>query len=293
MNSTRCTLCPHHCTLPEGGSGFCGVRTNQKGRIQSETYGLVSGVALDPIEKKPLYHFHPGAQILSVGGFGCNMRCPFCQNHNIASPPPNPAPFHARGGKRLPPEQLALLAQKYAPQGNIGVAYTYNEPLINYEYVLDCAKAVSNLSMKNVLVTNSLLNPKPFENLLPYIHAMNIDLKGFSEEFYSKLTYGGTLPETEPPRDFPALATVKNTITQAQRHCHIEVTTLVIPGENEAHIEPIAQWLAQLSPEIPYHLSRFFPRHNYADKAPTPKETLLRLAKAARKHLQYVYIGNV
>lgn len=206
------------------------------------------------------------------------------------------------------------MAQKYVPKGNIGVAYTYNEPLINYEYLLDCAKAVREAGLKNVLVTNGLINPKPLEALLPFIDAMNIDLKGFTEDFYAGLagypvnkkspggvtpegvileglTPGGLIPKGEASLSF--LDTVKNTIVHAQKNCHIEVTTLIIPNENETHAEPIARWLAEISPEIPYHISRFFPRHNYADKQSTPPQTLRDLAQTARKYLKYVYTGNL
>jgi pyruvate formate lyase activating enzyme len=197
------------------------------------------------------------------------------------------APANPLQPQKLPPEALAKLAQKYTPQKNIGVAYTYNEPLIHYDYVLNCAKAVRAVGLMNVLVTNGLINPKPLATLLPFIDALNIDLKGFTDDYYTRLV-GCPFPNKKS-----ALTTVMETITQAQKHCHIEITTLVVPGENEGHIEPIAQWLAGISPEIPYHISRFFPRHNYTDRQPTPPESLFRLADNARKYLKYVYVGNV
>jgi pyruvate formate lyase activating enzyme len=334
-NALCCTVCPHNCLIPENGVGFCGVRTYSGGKIRSKTYGLISSLNLDPIEKKPLRNFYPGAMILSVGGYGCNLRCPFCQNHNIATVSAesnstnsvSPGFVSARSvsthsastnsvspgfvsndsvlaGISLTPAQLTDMAVKYIPQGNIGIAYTYNEPLINYEYLLDCIKSVRAAGLKNILVTNGLINPKPLETLLPYIDAMNIDLKGFTEEFYNRLsgkTENNALEtineiftanfSTNPTQSL--LETVKETIRRAVRHCHVEITTLVIPGENETHVEPIARWLAGISPDIPYHISRFFPRFNYADKQPTPPDTIRRLTITARKYLNYVYAGNL
>jgi pyruvate formate lyase activating enzyme len=279
-----CGLCPHACVIPEGGTGFCGARRNKKGVIKPETYGILSGMALDPIEKKPLRHFRPGAMILSVGSYGCNLRCPFCQNSHIAA-----ATKPAGAPTPTTPAQLSAAAIKLIPRGNIGVAYTYNEPLINYEYLLDCVKAVREVGLENVLVTNGLINAGPFEALLPYIDAMNIDLKGFTGEFYDLLAGN----KKSPPGGGLFLSAVQETIARARESCHIEVTTLIIPDENEAHIEPIARWLAGISPDIPYHVSRFTPRHKYADRHATPPETVRRLAQAARKHLKYVYTGNL
>jgi pyruvate formate lyase activating enzyme len=305
MNKIRCEICPHECLIPEGKNGICKTRKNINGKISAESYGKITAIALDPIEKKPLRMFHTGKMILSVGSYGCNFRCGFCQNHEIAMP---------RGEINtncITPAELTKMARETIPQGNIGVAYTYNEPLINYEYLLDCAKAVREAGLKNVLVTNGLINPQPLDALLPYIDAMNIDLKGFSEDFYTKLSgvknrpAGGLFFERGDFHRAPekntssergvsyALETIKETIRRTHRHCHIEITTLIIPGENESHVEPIAQWLAGISPEIPLHLSRFFPRHNYADKASTPADTVHRLTDTARKYLTYVYPGNL
>ena len=256
-----CGICPHECLET---ASICG-----------KAYGLISSVAIDPIEKKPLYHFHPGRPILSVGGFGCNLKCPFCQNHQIAmAQSPQQA---GSAGRRLSPEDICAMAKDIP--NNIGLAYTYNEPLINYEFVLDCARLIKKAGMCNVLVSNGFIKQEPLKKLLPFIDAMNIDLKGFTDEFYKKL--GG------------ALQPVKDSIALASRHCHVEVTTLVIPGENESHIEPIAQWLAGISPSIPYHISRFFPRHQYSDKSPTPLETIHWLCDTAKKYLKHVYHGNI
>jgi len=251
-----CNICPHNC---QGDVGICGVQEK----------GLISSIAVDPIEKKPLYHFHPGRPILSIGGFGCNLRCQFCQNHHISM-------IQGRGQKLSPQEILSMV--KEIPN-NIGIAYTYNEPLINYDFVLDCAQLIHNAAYCNVLITNGYINRKPLEALLPYVDAMNIDLKGFTEEFYNKL--GGSL---QP---------VLDSISLAHKHCHIEVTTLVIPEENESHIEPIAQWLAALDDSIPLHISRFFPRYQYEGKEATPPETIYHLCDIAKKYLKNVHPGNV
>jgi pyruvate formate lyase activating enzyme len=270
-----CGLCPKACRIAEGAAGICGGRRNTGGELFAEGFGRVSSIALDPIEKKPLARFYPGSMILSVGGFGCNLRCPFCQNSAISLEYGQ----SLQTAERLPPETLAALAQETVPRGNIGVAYTYNEPIVNIEYLLDCAALVREAGLKNVLVTNGYINPEPLRRLLENTDAMNIDLKGFTEAFYAKL--GGSL---EP---------VKNTIELAHGRCHVEVTTLLIPGENEADINPLAEWLASLSPEIPLHLSRFFPRHKYSGRQATPRESILEACETARKHLRYVYAGNI
>jgi len=276
-NAVTCALCPHNCIVNEGKTGICGVRRNDNGKLYAAGYGLVSSLALDPIEKKPLCMFHPGKNVLSIGGFGCNLRCPFCQNCEISME------YEGRwqDAQRVSPEQIVNLAKKYAPNGNIGVAYTYNEPLIGYEFVYDCAKLIHEAELKNVLVTNGYIARKPLEKLMPYIDAMNIDLKGFTEGFYKKL--GGSL------------APVKETIKSAYGYCHIEITTLIIPEENDSEekIESLAGWLASLDPEIPLHLTRFFPRYKYEGKTPTPRESIYSLCEIAKKHLKNVFAGNV
>jgi pyruvate formate lyase activating enzyme len=237
----------------------------------------VSSVALDPIEKKPLARFHPGKRILSIGGYGCNLRCPFCQNHTIAVAGRDDSarlPYH-----HASPAGILALAQQTVPDGNIGVAYTYNEPLVGYEFVYGCAKLIREAGLCNVLVTNGTINPEPLGALLPYIDALNIDLKGFTQGFYRRV--GGCLD------------TVKRTIEACYERCHVVISFLVIPGENEKDAEPMAAWLASLDSGIPLHISRFFPRHLYAGRESTPPETVLRLADAARKHLRYVYTGNL
>ena len=271
----RCELCFHHCALDEGQTGLCRARACQDGKIGSLNYGKLTSLALDPIEKKPLRRFHPGSLILSVGSFGCNLRCPFCQNHEISM-----AGDSGIQTVEVSPEQLAAKAAELVPHGNIGVAYTYNEPLISYEYVQDCASLVHEQGMVNVLVTNGTVEEEPWRALLPLIDAANIDLKGFTPAWYRRL--GGDLE------------TVKRSIALAAERCHVEVTTLLIPGENdsEEEIRELARWLASISSEIPLHLSRFFPRYRMLDRPPTPVEQVSRLAETARRYLSYVYTGN-
>jgi len=238
-------------------------------------YGRVSSIALDPVEKKPLYRFHPGRNVLSIGGFGCNMRCPFCQNCEISM-----EHDETRQNARIfTPEQINGLARQTVSENNIGVAYTYNEPLIGYEFLYDCARLVRDAGLKNVVVTNGYISREPLEALLPLIDAMNIDLKGFSDRFYQELSGG--------------LEAVKETIAIARERCHVEITTLIIPGENENDVVELARWIASLDPEIPLHLSRFFPRYRYSDRAPTPRETILKLRDEAGKFLTNVFVGNM
>ena len=270
-----CELCFHHCALDEGQTGLCRARACQDGKIVSLNYGKLTSLALDPIEKKPLRRFHPGSLILSVGSFGCNMRCPFCQNHEISMAGDSGIPT-----VEVSPEQLAAQAAELVPHGSIGVAYTYNEPLTGYEYVRDCAALVHEQGMVNVLVTNGTVEEEPWRALLPLIDAANIDLKGFTPAWYRRL--GGDLE------------TVKRSIVLAAERCHVEVTTLLIPGENdsEEEIRELARWLASISPEIPLHLSRFFPQYQMVDRLPTPVEQVYRLSEAAQEYLSHVYTGN-
>lgn len=270
----HCVFCPHDCRIPQGKTGICGVRANKEGELYAESYGNISALSLDPIEKKPLYHFFPESLILSVGSYGCNFSCSFCQNFGISLEKPETV--------YISPESLLYKACDLKSSKNIGLAYTYNEPLMNYEYVLDCCKLVRDKGLKNVLVTNGYIQQAPLLELLPYIDAMNIDLKSFSEDFYKKICGGRA--------EF-----VKKTIETAIDACHVEITTLVIPGLNDTseEIEALSSWLSSLSPDIPLHLTRFFPRYKMTDKGPTPKETLERLADVARKHLHYVYLGNI
>ena len=271
---TQCGLCFHRCSLDEGRTGLCRARANRGGRIVPLGYGRLTSLALDPIEKKPLRRFHPGSLILSAGSFGCNLRCPFCQNAEISMAG---AEFPTR---EYTPEALVQLALALKPRGNIGVAYTYNEPLVGYEYVRDCAALARKAGLLNVLVTNGTIEDAPWRQLLPLIDAVNIDLKGFSEDWYRSL--GGDLE------------TVKRSIATAAQFCHVEVTTLIVPGGNdgEGEMRALSSWLASVSPDIPLHVSRFFPRHLMTDRPATPVETVCRLAEAARERLNFVYTGN-
>ena len=283
----RCEVCFRHCTLSEGQRGFCGARICENGAVISENYGKITSVALDPIEKKPLNRFHPGKMILSVGSYGCNLRCPFCQNYDISwSEIAMSCQYKAR---YLSPEELTKLALSCKDKGNIGVAFTYNEPLIGYEYVRDTAKLIHDAGMLNVLVSNATVELAVLEELLPHIDAMNIDLKGFSESYYNK-TLGGDLES------------VKAFIKKAVQFCHVELTTLIVPQENDSEneLKQISEWIAELKNkngtvighEIPLHISRFFPRFNMTDRSATNVELIYHLADIARQKLKYVYTGN-
>ena len=270
----KCGLCPWGCQLRDNGLGRCKARRSRNNRLIAESYGMITSAAMDPIEKKPLKRFHPGSFIFSIGLYGCNLHCPFCQNYQISMTKPETT--------YVSPAETAALAEKYArSDNNLGVAYTYNEPLIAYEYVMDCARLVRAKGLKNAVVSNGCINRGPFEKILPYIDAFNIDLKG-SDLFY-KDKLGG---------DFE---TVKQNIRSAAAQCHVEVTTLVIPGENDAdeEIEDEVKFLAGIDPEIPLHLSRFMPQYKYAHKQPTPRETMYRLRDIAKKYLRNVYLGNI
>ena len=276
MNKQACNLCPHHCALAEGQVGFCRTRHNEGGQIKSLTYGRVTSLAIDPIEKKPLYHFYPGSVILSLGSFGCNMACPFCQNHTIS-----------QGGEQevrwqISPEQLVELAQETSQQhGSIGVAFTYNEPLLSYEYLRDTLPLLHQAGQKAVLVTNGQIEEEPLTELLPYMDAMNIDLKTFADKTYAKL--GGSLQAAQRTIQMAAEAGV-----------HVEVTTLVVPGISDDINEFCAEvdWLAGVNREIPLHLSRYFPRYQYKASA-TQLDKLYELQRIAQKRMKYVYLGNV
>lgn len=275
MNEAVCGICPHNCRITEGKTGFCGARRNRDGVIIDENYGLVTSLALDPIEKKPLRRFYPGSMILSVGSYGCNFRCPFCQNYEISMACEKDA-----NGIFVSPEALVQKALELVVRGNIGIAFTYNEPLIGYEYVMDCARLSHKNGLKNVVVTNGFINEGPLAALLPYVDAMNIDLKSFSEDFYDEI--GGKLSD------------VKKAIAMAARACHVEVTTLVIPGKNDSpdEMRMLSAWLASVDPKIPLHISRFFPLYKMTDRDATPVSTVCALAQIARESLSCVYVGN-
>ncbi|MBU1808231.1 MAG: AmmeMemoRadiSam system radical SAM enzyme [Candidatus Omnitrophica bacterium] len=268
----RCRLCPTECLIAEGHRGACGVRVNKGGILYSEVYGRITSASLDPIEKKPLYRYHPGEYIYSIGAKGCNLHCDFCQNWQISQSP------DARL-EDITPEEVISRAKSLK---SFGIAYTYNEPFIWYEFVLECAKLARKNNLENVLVTNGYVNIKPLEEMLPYIGAMNIDLKAFNKKFYTKICAG-------------RLESVLDVIKRAGKSCHIELTTLVIPGLNdsEKEIRDEAQWICDnAGPETPLHLSRYFPCYKMK-LPPTPLETLERAREIAMESLKYVYLGNV
>ena len=274
-----CPVCFHRCRLKPGQRGSCRARGNIGGASVSLNYGLLTSVALDPIEKKPLAMFHPGSMILSVGSFGCNLHCPFCQNWEISQQDEQDIP-----ADYVSPEQLAALAlrEKENGHGNIGVAFTYNEPMIGWEYVRDTAEQVRALGMQNVLVTNGSVVPAVLQEVLPFIDAMNIDLKAFSKHYYDWI--GGDL---ETVKTFIQLS--------AAAGCHVELTTLIVPQENDtdAEMEQLASWIASVGRGIPLHVTRSFPRYKTADKTAADPAVVRRLASIAAGHLDHVFTGNL
>jgi len=276
-----CKVCFRHCNIPEGGLGFCGARTCTDGEVTAANYGRVTSLALDPIEKKPLARFMPGSYILSAGSYGCNLRCPFCQNYQISWS--EEAFRFADRAEYIPPDELAQIALSCRDRGNIGVAFTYNEPLIGYEYIRDTAKLVHEQGMVNVIVTNGTADLQVLAELAPYIDAMNIDLKGFTDRYYNEVLGGDR-------------AMTMAFIEEAAKHCHVELTTLIVPGENDSEDEmrSMTGWIAGLTNgvEIPLHISRFFPRFHMTDRDATKVRLVYRLADVARERLRYVYTGN-
>lgn len=268
----KCHLCPHGCLISPGRAGICRVRVNKAGTLYATNYAQISSIAMDPIEKKPLYHFYPGKSILSLGTVGCNFRCSFCQNYSISQ---QDAPT-----RELAPAQAVRLAQDQGPDC-IGLAFTYSEPLMWYEYVLATSEQAQEAGLKTVLVTNGFIQPEPFKKLLPLIDAMNIDIKAFTENYYRQLCRGKLQP---------VLKTVEAAI---EAGCHVELTTLIVPGLNDspAEIRALTSWIADLSPKIPLHLSRYFPQYKL-DLPPTPIQTLEQALNISQEKLNYVYIGN-
>ena len=277
-----CNVCHNKCDIKEGERGLCRARICKDGVIESYNYGLVTSIALDPIEKKPLNLFYPGSKIISVGSFGCNLRCPFCQNHEISY---GFGKEYDYGYKEISPSDLAEIALSYKDQGNIGVAFTYNEPLVGFEYVVDTAKEVHAKGLKTVLVSNGCVNSDIADMVIPHIDAMNIDLKGFTDSYY-KDTLNGS-------REL-----VMNFIEKAAKSCHLEVTTLIVPGFNDSdeEIDKLSNWIAGLDPgrgkeKIALHLSRYFPRFKM-DIPATDVDLIYHLRDVAKNNLKYVFTGN-
>jgi len=268
-----CALCAHRCAIAPGRWGICGVRENRAGALVTHAYGEVVAANVDPIEKKPFYHFLPGTTSLSIAAAGCNFKCGFCQNWQISQ---DRAP-----SRTVTPEQTLKLAQQYAADGNIGVAYTYNEPFIWYEYVRDTAPLIQAAGLHNVLVTNGIVEQEPLEELLPYIDAMNVDIKSMSERFYLEHCKGQALP-------------ARQTVERAFGRVSVEITNLIIPGQNDSEDElrALVDWAASVSPDLPLHFSAYHPDYEF-DAPPTPPATLRLAYELAREKLKYVYVGNL
>ena len=273
-NKQECLLCPHFCKLGIGKTGICRVRKNTGNIIELMTYGVISSYSLDPVEKKPLYHFYPGTNILSVGSYGCNMRCDFCQNYHISQQ------VISDQSSQSSPEKIVMDA--LSANNNIGVAFTYNEPVIWYEYMKDVAEEAKKEGLKTIMVSNGFVNKEPLEDILGFIDAFNIDLKAFNNNFYKNLTGA----EIEP---------VKNCLKQIARSGkHIEITTLIIPGQNDDEKEMVMQsaWIAgELGKNVPLHLSRYYPMYKRGDEC-TTQESLEILYDIASEKLNHVYLGN-
>jgi len=275
-DSVRCLLCPRNCLIKGGSVGFCGVRQNQDGRLYSLVYAKPASIAVDPIEKKPFYHFLPGSSALSIGTVGCNLACQFCQNWTLSCARPEDTDV----SETVQPEEIVAMAKK---QGCPVIAYTYNEPTIFYEYMLDTAKLARKAGLKNVIVSNGYIEQEPLKELCKHIDAANIDLKAFSNEFYSKYT-GAKLQ--------PVLDTLK---TLKEEGVWLEITNLVIPtlNDNMEGIEQMCKWIKENLGQAVLHFSRFFPHHKLNNLPPTPPQTLDRARKIALKYLDHVYVGNI
>lgn len=268
-----CLVCPHHCRLQPGQTGICRVRYNRRGQLIAANYGEVSSLALDPIEKKPLYHFYPGSMILSAGSWGCNLGCPFCQNYSIAHLTP--------ATRYISPEELLEISLTCRQQGSIGLAFTYNEPGMWLEYIMDTAPLLHRQGLKVVMVSNGYIEVQPLRDMLEFVDAFNIDLKGFNDDFYRRLCKG----KLEP---------VQRTLAAIAGKAHLEVTNLLIPGENDDDeaIRGMCRWLRELDPNIVLHFSRYHPAYKMK-MPPTPEATLQRAADIAREYLDFVYLGNL
>lgn len=273
----KCTLCPWYCELKPGDTGSCKVRRNTGGILETLVFGKVAAIAIDPIEKKPLYHFFPGKNILSIGLVGCNLHCTFCQNHTISQ-------CQADEFQGFVPFTASQLLEKAKEvNNNIGIAYTYNEPFTFFELMFETAQLIHAHAMKNVVVSNGFVNPVPLKTILPFTDAFNIDLKAYDERFYRKQAKGRLKP------------VLKTIVAVAESKVHLEITNLVIPGQNdnETQFENMVKWIArETGINTPLHLSRYFPHYKLHEPA-TSLEKLERLYYLAKTHLQYVYVGNV
>jgi pyruvate formate lyase activating enzyme len=277
-SNVRCDLCPSYCNIKNGSFGKCGVRGNKSGKGIIPFYGFIPALAVDPIEKKPLYHFMPGTKILSLGFAGCNLRCPFCQNWHISQNTDIP-------GKWIKTGEIISAALK---QNTPSIAYTYSEPLVHAEYILDCMILAREHGIKNVLVTNGCINAEPAARILKYTDAANVDLKSFSAETYNKtlgnVSSGSNLLQTV--LDFIGLA--------FKMGVHLEITTLVVPdlNDSEDELNAIAQYIASINVDIPWHLSAYHPDYRW-NAPPTNRNFLINTAKNMKKILNNVYTGNI
>ena len=276
LNKIQCDLCPRKCSLAQNQRGFCYVRKNRDNNIILDTYGYTTGLAIDPVEKKPLYHFYPTSKVLSFGTLGCNMGCLYCQNWQTTK-----VKIPIENCQKALPEQIAITAKQYNVKS---VAFTYNEPIIFYEYALETAKLCTELGIKTIAVTSGYINPEPRKNFFKYMNAANIDLKGFSEDFYKKNCMAHLAP---------VLDTIKYAVNETD--CHIELTTMLIEGENDNVIKEECDWILEnLGDCIPLHFSAFFPRYKFENRIPTKFETLEKAYNIAKNlGIKYVYTGNV
>ena len=274
--AVQCHLCFHDCTIQDGRRGICGVRENRGGTLYSLVYGRSISKAIDPIEKKPLFHFMPGTKIFSVATIGCNFKCLHCQNYDISQ-----AGGGEIFGEDLPPERIVHLAKQTQCDS---IAYTYTEPTIYFEYALDTAKLASLEGIKNVFVTNGYISPDALRAIEPYLDAANIDLKSLSDDFYKKICGARLQPVLDSIRLYRELG------------IWIEITTLVIPtyNDSEEELREIARFILELGPEVPWHISQYYPTYKLNDQARTPVETLLKARQiGVDMGLRYVYVGNV
>jgi pyruvate formate lyase activating enzyme len=279
--AVQCTACEHWCTLKPGEVGKCQVRLNEGGHLVSLVYGRAAAAHLDPIEKKPLFHFLPTQPAFSIGTLGCNLHCPFCQNWNI-SQPGQLAHHPARLGQPLAPEEIVRLCRERAIPI---IAYTYNEPTVFFEYTLDTAKLAVEDGIRNVYVSNGFQTLEAIDAIAPYLHAINVDLKAFSDHFYRRVC-GGRLQ--------PVLRNIAHMVKETQ--IWVEVTTLVVPGTNDSdgELREMAGFLASTSRDIPWHLSAFHPDYQMLNRPATPRTTLERAyAIGVEAGLRYVYVGNL
>ncbi|MFA5840027.1 MAG: AmmeMemoRadiSam system radical SAM enzyme [Candidatus Margulisiibacteriota bacterium] len=278
-DKVKCQLCPWNCHISPDHVGFCGVRKNIGGKLFSLIYGRPSSMAVDPIEKKPLFHFHPGTKVFSMGTWGCSMRCGHCQNWHISR-----VSADLEEGEYVSPEQAIGLAKEYGCQG---IAWTYNEPTIWFEYTLDCAKLAKQAGLYTVYVTNGYISFEALDAIAPYLDAFRVDIKGFTEEVYFKLT---------KVKDFkPVLEAAERALKKWSMH--VEIVTNIIPTLNDdtKQLKGIANWIVEkLGPDVPWHVTRFFPYLEYSHLSPTAIETLEKARQIGLKAgLKYVYVGNV